>query len=159
MAALDPFHLLHPFDQRVRLHVYRTLIDTVRAPSVEETAAALEAEPDEVAGAYRRLAEGRALVLAPGTLNVWMANPLSAVPTPFPVQVGGRRHFGNCIWDALGVVAMLAGPDGDGRVGTWCPDCGEPLAFEVRGGGVARADGIAHFAVPAARWWDNIGFN
>jgi hypothetical protein len=40
-----------------------------------------------------------------------MAMPLSAIPTPFQVEVGGRHFFGNCIWDALGIVAMLGGTE------------------------------------------------
>ncbi|MGH9167778.1 MAG: organomercurial lyase [Acidimicrobiia bacterium] len=38
-----------------------------------------------------------------------LCEPLSAVPTPSPVETGGRTWFGNSIWDALGVVAMLGG--------------------------------------------------
>jgi hypothetical protein len=148
-----------PFEQRVRLHVMDRIVDSGRAPTVDETARALRVAEDDAAAAYRRLAEGRALVLAPGTLDVWMANPLSAVPTDFPVTVAGRRVFGNCIWDALGVVAMLAGRDGDGRVTTSCPDCGEPLVVEIAEGRLDPAlEAVAHFAVPAARWWEDIGF-
>jgi hypothetical protein len=36
-----------------------------------------------------------------------MANPFSAVPTPFLVRSGDRSWYGNCIWDALGIPAML----------------------------------------------------
>lgn len=103
-----------------------------------------------------RLAEGHFLVLAPGTPYVWMANPLSAIPTPFPVEVGGRTWFGNCIWDALGVVAMLGGT---GTVTTWCPDCGEHLSVSVEDNRLSSGEGVVHFAVPAAHWWDDIGFN
>jgi hypothetical protein len=28
----------------------------------------------------------------------------------------------------------------------------------VRAGALARREGIIHFALPALRWWDNIGF-
>lgn len=57
-----------------------------------------------------------------------MANPFSAVPTPFMVEVAGRQYFGNCIWDALGVVSLLGG---EGRVQTACPDCQEPIVLNV----------------------------
>jgi Alkylmercury lyase len=150
---------LPPFEQRVRLHVMDRILLSGRAPTVAETARALGAAEADAAEAFQRLAEDHAVVLAPGTLNVWMANPLSVVPTGFPVTVAGRRHFGNCIWDALGIVAMLAGPDGDGEVTTWCPDCAAPLTFGVVGGRPDPSlEAVAHFAVPAARWWENIGF-
>jgi hypothetical protein len=143
-------------DSTVRLHVYDRLLATGTAPTPAQSAEALGASPGEVEEAYRRLAESRALVLAPGTLNVWMANPLSAVPTPFRVTIGDRAYWGNCIWDALGIVAML---DSDGEVSTWCGDCREPMRLALRDRGLLPADGVIHFAVPAAHWWDNIGFN
>ena len=84
-----------------------------------------------------------------------MANPFSAVPTMFRVRSEGRSYWGNCVWDALGVVALAGG---SGRVETPCGDCGEAMALEVRDGDLVSGEGIVHFAVPAARWWDNIGF-
>jgi len=145
---------LSPTDRQVRLHVMSTLVGEGRAPSVRETAVALGLSDEDAAAAYDRLQEGHVIVLAPGTRNVWMANPLSAVPTPFTVEVGYRRWYGNCIWDALGVAAMLAA---DAKVRTTCPDCGHPMTLEVSADAIA-GEGIAHFAVPAARWWENIGY-
>jgi hypothetical protein len=46
----------------------------------------------------------------------------------------------------------------DGRVETTCPDCGEPLKLEVIAGELAATEAIAHFAVPAADWWEDIVF-
>ncbi len=141
-------------DTRVRLHLYESFAETGRPPTVAETAAALEiAEPD-AADAYLRLQESRVIVLAPGTLNVWMANPLSAIPTPFRVETPRGSYWGNCVWDALGIPSMLGT---EGTVATSCPDCGEPIELRVRDGD-AEGDAIVHFAVPAARWWENIAF-
>ena len=95
------------------------------------------------------------IVLAPGTLDVWMANPLCAYPSQFRVETARRQRWGICAWDALGIVAMLGG---DGTVHTHCPDCGEPITLAVAGGELQPAEGIAHFGVPARRWWDNIAF-
>lgn len=100
------------------------------------------------------------LVLQPGSGEILMANPLSAVPTAFVVETEGtaesRSWYGNCIWDALGVIAML---HGDGRVLTSCGCCGESMAVSVRQGEVeARPPGIVHFAIPAKHWWDDIVF-
>jgi hypothetical protein len=142
-------------DRDVRLHIYGAFVASGRPPTAAETASALGRTEDEVEDAYRRLEEARVIVLAPGTLNVWMANPLSAVPTPFRVETARGSFWGSCVWDALGVVAMLGR---EGRVSTFCPDCGEPIAFVVRNGELGASDCVAHFAVPAARWWENIGF-
>jgi hypothetical protein len=143
-------------DPAVRLEVYRFFIDQGRPPVPAEIAEALRMDQGSVQVALRRLADGHVLVLAPGTPYIWMANPLSAIPTPFSVLVGGRTFYGNCIWDALGVVAMLGGT---GTVRTWCPDCLEHLAAAIEDNHLSDGEGVAHFAVPAAHWWDDIGFN
>jgi Alkylmercury lyase len=142
-------------DDRVRLEIYERFVETGSPPTVAETAAALHEGEHEVVAAFRRLEQARVIVLAPGTTNVWMANPLSAAPTPFRVETKRGSYWGNCAWDGLGVIAMLGG---DGRLETPCPDCGKPISLRVRDGELEPADGIAHFAVPAARWWDNIAF-
>ncbi|MGH9194773.1 MAG: organomercurial lyase [Acidimicrobiia bacterium] len=142
-------------DQRVRIFIFNRTADTGRVPTVSGIADPLHLSIDDVQAALSRLAAGRVLVLAPGTSNIWMANPFSEVPTPFRVLAKGRTYFGNCIWDALGVLAIL---EADGTVETTCGDCGEPMALEVRSGTLARPAGVVHFAVPAARWWDNIGY-
>jgi hypothetical protein len=113
-------------------------------------------EEAEAAEAYRRLAEAHVIVLEPETTTVRMAAPLSAVPTPFRVETERGAFFGNCIWDGLGTVAMLGR---NGRVVTACPDCREPLVFTVRDGELEPLDAVVHYAVPAARWWDDIGFS
>jgi hypothetical protein len=137
----------------VRLHIYERFVAEGRPPTVTETAEALSISGDEAEGAYRALEQERVIVLAPGTLNVWMANPLSATPTSFRAETERGSFWGNCAWDGFGVIAML---DGDGTLTTSCPDCGEPLVFTIRGGELEPAEAVAHFAVPARRWWENI---
>lgn len=142
-------------DTRARLAIYEYFLAEGRPPTAAECAATLDVGTQEAEAAYRRLEANRVIVLAPGTLNIWMANPLSAVPTPFRVETPRGAYWGGCIWDAFGVVAML---EGRGTVSTSCGDCAEPMTLRVENGQLAETDGIAHFAVPAARWWENIGF-
>jgi hypothetical protein len=142
-------------DNRVRLHLYERFVAEGRPPPAQETAAALGLGPEQAEAAYRRLEQARVIVLAPGTANVWMANPLSAYPTPYRVETKRGDYWGNCIWDALGIPPMLGV---DGTVRTRCPDCGDALVLRVRGGALEPTDAVCHFAVPAARWWDNIGY-
>ena len=141
--------------ERARLHIYERFVADGRPPTVAETAAALGVGEEAAGRAYRELEANRVVVLAPGTLAVWMANPLSAVPTAFRVEAERGSYWGNCAWDGLGVVAMLGG---DGRMATACADCGEPLDFRVRGGRLEDGAGVIHFGVPARRWWENIAF-
>jgi hypothetical protein len=143
------------FDRDIRLTVYRKIVAEGMPPTAPEIARGLGVPTPDVEASFRRLADGHVLVLAPGTPYIWMANPFSAIPTPFEVQVGDRRYFANCIWDALGIPACL---HADARIDTYCPDCSEPLSLEVRDHELAEpAEGVLHFAVPAARWWDDIG--
>lgn len=142
-------------DGALRLHVYDCFAQEGRPPTVSQAAHALDASVADVEAAFRRLAEGRVILMRPGTMDIWMAWPFSATPTPFTVDVEDRSVYANCVWDALGVIAMLGGT---GRVSTACPDCRWPLQLAVRQGTLEPAEGVIHFAVPAAHWWDDIGF-
>jgi hypothetical protein len=147
---------LAALDNEVRLHLYRRFVEDGRPPKAAESAEALSISEREATGAYRRLGDAHVIVLEPGTDEVWMAAPLSARPTQFPVRTAdGREYFGNCSWDAPGVLAMLGV---DGAVETSCPDCGDPLGLEIRGGELQPVRAVGHFAVPAAQWWDDIGY-
>ncbi len=143
-------------DVEVRAQVYRLYLELARAPVAAEVADALSMTQAAVEDAFARLAADHLLVLAPGTPYIWMANPFSALPTAYAVETDGRQWFGNCIWDALGILALVG--DG-GVVTTRCSDCGEHLAVEVADGELVAAQGVVHYAIPAAAWWDDIGFN
>lgn len=142
-------------DTRVRLHVYERFLDDGRPPTADETAEALGLAREEAEESFDRLEAAHVFVFASGSRNIWMANPLSAFPTPFWVETPRGGFWGTCIWDAFGVVAMLGG---SGTVSTQCADCGAAMELTVENGVLAESDGVAHFAVPARRWWENIGF-
>src|SRR5919198_1451630 len=74
---------------------------------------------------------------------------------PSAGEVAGRSWYGNCAWDAFGICAAL---HVDGYVETVCPDCGEPIAVEVRGERPDDESLLFHCLVPAAHWWDDIVF-
>jgi hypothetical protein len=142
-------------DNRIRLAVYEHFVEDGEAPGSDDIAGALGLAIPEVEQSFRRLQEARVLALIPGTTQIWMANPFSAVPTAFSVETPRGSYYGNCVWDGLGVVSMLGG---DGMVETRCGDCEEPMTLRVEGRQLVEGYGIAHFAVPASRWWENIGF-
>jgi hypothetical protein len=141
-------------DIRVRAHVYDVTMRTGAPPASAEVAKAMSLRGDEVLASFRRMADAHVLVLKPDTGEILMANPFSAVPTPFLVETGKFSAYGNCIWDALGIPAMLGR---DARVITSCADCGASAEITVSGGAV-KGDGILHFAVPARDWWNDIVF-
>jgi hypothetical protein len=142
-------------DNDVRLHVYRRFVDDGQPPTVAEVADALGVGEKAAAGSFRRLAEGRVLVLAPGTVSVWMAQPFCAFPTTFRVETPRGSWWAPCVWDAFGIIGALGD---EGTVATLCPDCDEPMEFVVEQGALRPADAVAHFVVPARRWWDNIAY-
>ena len=144
------------FDNQVRLAVYRFFVDEARAPSAPEVADSLGVSAVDVESSFRRLHEAHVLVLAPGTSYIWMANPFSALPTTHQVHVGDRTYWGNCIWDALGIVALSEASTG--VVHTRCADCADELEIVVEEGRLVSSTGLVHYAVPAARWWEDIGF-
>jgi hypothetical protein len=146
---------LGPGDLALRNLTYGLLVELGRAPTPDEVAVRAGSARRDVLTAWRRLHEQHAIVLDDGAESLWMANPFSAVPTPHRVFADGRWWYANCAWDAFGICAAL---DADGRIETTCPDCGERLEIDVRD---ARPDDeslLFHCLVPAAGWWDDIGF-
>lgn len=147
----NPFTSL---ERAVRRFVFRHFVDTTRAPDVATMADAVNATSDAVIAALKRLADLRALVLAPATASIWMAHPFSAVPTAYPVAIGGRTYWANCAWDAAGVLSLVGG---DGECRTRCADCGQEVAMVVRDGRM-QGDGVVHYAVPPRRFWENVAY-
>jgi|SRR5690348_15895407 len=142
-------------DTNVRLQLYREFVRTGLAPSTKILAETMKLHIDDVRAALERLAAGKAIVLQPESREILMAAPLSAVPSPFLVRSGARSYFAACVWDALGIIAMLKT---NATIETSCPCCGEAMAIEVRDGNPRSPQGIIHFAIPAKRWWENIVF-
>ncbi|MBI3791251.1 MAG: hypothetical protein HY275_10285 [Gemmatimonadetes bacterium] len=142
-------------DARVRLALYRHFAVTGAAPTRAELAAACELGEPDVSAALERLDQGRAVVLDPRTRDVWMAMPFSAVPTDYRVHWGHVAGYANCAWDALGIAAAVGR---DVTITTHDPLTREPLEVRVRDGQVVPDTLVVHFAVPAAHWWQDIGF-
>ena len=105
--------------------------------------------------AFGRLSLRRLLALAPESGEILMAPTFSAVPTPFLVKARDRSYFANCVWDAYGIAAAMGT---DAVIDSSCACCGEPMQLRVANGSPVPERAVAHFAVPAARWWDDIFF-
>lgn len=144
------------FDQEVRRYVYDQTMKVGAPPTIVDTATALSVTPANVQASFQRLADTRTLVLQRDTGEILMANPFSAVPTPFLAQVDERSYFGNCIWDVMGIPAMVKR---DAVIQASCGDCGTAMKLRIINGSLEPALGIAHFALPATQWWADIVFN
>jgi hypothetical protein len=143
------------FLQDLRLYIYAQIVETSAAPSAADSARALSRPVAEIEAGYQALADARMIVLRPGSTTIWMAMPFSNMQTAYTVIVGGRAYYANCAWDAFGIPALLGA---DARIFTTCADCGGVLERKVAGGNLGETRGVVHFALPARRWWDDVGF-
>lgn len=146
---------LTPQDLAVRRHLLMTFAAGA-TPRRATVAQALGLDGAQIAASYLALAATHVIVLDPDSGEVWMAMPFSAVPTAFGVVVGSRTVWANCAWDAFGIAAALGE---DITFTTPCPASGAVIAGGVRHGiAYAHPGAVAYVGVPAAQWWDDIGF-
>jgi len=146
----------HDLDTKVKLAVYDIAAATGRVPNSAEVSQEIDIVETEVVDAFRRLHAKRLLLPEPDDpTRIRMAPPFSGVATAFPVEANGKKYYANCVWDAYGIAAALhcdaISRASDGHTG-------EPLTLEVKNGMPVLKSYLAHFAVPAAHWWDNLVF-
>jgi hypothetical protein len=135
----------------LRAAIFRAFADTGAPPALR---------CDET---LRALAAAHVVVLGEAG-EIVMAHPFAGHREGARVDAGGRSWWGNCAWDALGIVAALglahatvaaqgiavevARGDPDGDAGTPI----EVAAREPHAGAV-----VFHVEVPARDWWADIG--
>jgi hypothetical protein len=147
--------MMRELDLRTRRAVYDEAIERRRIPRIAKLAELLDVGEPDVRASLTRLAEAHMLVLQPDG-EILMANPFSAVPTPFVVTTAAGSWYGNCSWDGMGIAAML---DSNAVIDASCGCCGMALSLNVPADCSDEDERVAHFAIPAARWWDDIVFN
>jgi len=143
-------------DTKVKLAIYALTAETGSIPNSSEVSRKVGIDESEVLAAFGRLHTKRLLLPEPGDpTRIRMAPPFSRIPTKFPVEGNGKKYYANCVWDAYGIAAALhcdaVSRASDGHTG-------EPLTLEVKNGRPVLKPYLAHFAVPAAHWWDNLIF-
>ena len=142
------------FDERVRLFAYRHMLRHEKSPAVREIAAGLGFPVAKVRTALARLSESHAFMLQENG-ELWRVAPFSCVPTAFPVTVGKRTWFANCIWDALGIPAMLRE---NAEIQAACGCCNHDMPLGIHDGKLSSNRGIIHIAVPAREWYQDVVF-
>jgi hypothetical protein len=142
-------------DINLRNLTYGHMREHGRAPTAVEVARASGSSADDVRAGWRRLHNAHALVLNQETAELRMLNPFSAAPSAYRVKTAGRWWYGNCAWDAFGILGAL---HADGRMETSCPDCGEAIGVDVRAGRPDDTNLLFHCLVPASQWWTDIAF-
>lgn len=146
----------HDLDTAVKLAIYEITAASGQVPNAASVSQKLAVDEVEVLGAFGRLHAKRVLLPEPGDPSrIRMAPPFSGIPTKFPVEANGKQYYANCVWDAYGIAAAL---HSDAISRAMDGQTGEPLTLEVRNGAPVLKPYVAHFAVPAAHWWDNLIF-
>ena len=141
-------------DWDIRLHVYEAFVRQGRAPSCQAIAAHFGMAAEAARQALHRLHAAHALFLRPGSDDILMAHPLSAVETDYRVETGGVMLYANCAWDSLGIPAMLKQ---DARISVRHPLSREEIQYAVKKGQLeANSGGCVHFARPFRHWYDDI---
>jgi hypothetical protein len=107
----------------LRRAIFESFAQTGAPPHVEDRAT------------LRALADRHVVVLDDDE-RIVMAHPFAAHRDGTRVDAGGRTWWGNCAWDAYGIVAAL--------------ELGEAT--------IAPDGELFHVAVPARDWWADIGF-
>jgi hypothetical protein len=77
--------------------------------------------------------------------TVRMAHPFANHTDGARVDAGGRSWWGNCAWDAFGIVAALGLQDAT-------------ITAQGITLGPEDDDAVFEVLVPAAHWWDDIAF-
>lgn len=139
----------------IRAFVYQHFAETTQPPLVEETASRFDLTHEQAASAYKELHQRHGFFLEPGTHNILMANPFSAVETAFKVYAGYKTYFANCAWDSLGIPAAL---HADAEIQAACAQSGETIRLTVSRQQVQDSDALVHFLIPFKNWYNDLTF-
>ena len=142
-------------DTRTKLTIYQSIANSAHVPTRAELATQLAVDLPGIDSALARLREKKLVFLGRESGEIVIAPPFSAVPTTFVVRAGDQTYFAPCVWDGYGIAAALKR---DAEIEASCGCCGEPMRMAVRDGRPVATPGVAHFAVPARHWWDDLTF-
>lgn len=140
----------------VRKYIFDHFFEHSTAPVLEEVMRHFRLSRQEAFSRFKDLEADHHILLVPGTARILMANPFSAVNTPFRVNIGGRGYFANCAWDTVSLHVML---DRDARVESYCHHCAEPIGILLSEGKVVSSlpkEPLIFLSVPVGKWYENL---
>ena len=138
---------------RLHYELIRGLVGTCSVPSHDELQARLACSSEDLDRAFEELADVHGVVLHPASHLVWSIHPFSLAPTPFLVESGQKRWWGNCAWCSLGITVLVGEPC---VITTTLGAESEQVQLTVEHGQVNRSDLVVHFPIPMTRAWDNV---
>ena len=145
----------HPLLWQARAYIYQHFADTAHPPTVDQVVDHFSLTRQAGEALFHELDRLHAFFLDPGTLDIRIANPFSAVPTDFVVQAQDKAYYANCAWDALGIAAAL---HSDAVINATYAEDDAPLTFTIRDGQVQHPKAVVHLLVPFQHWYDDMVF-
>lgn len=143
------------FDLKTRYQIYQFFVAHGRAPAYTELTEMLNVEKETVRFAFHKLHERHMIFLESGTDEIRMANPFSAIPTPFRVTAGSKAWWANCAWDCLGIAAAI---NLDVEIEARYADTQATIELRVEHGLVHGKNLLIYFPLPCRHWYDDLIF-
>jgi len=140
----------------VRKYIFDHFFEYTTAPPLEEVMQRFKLTRREAFESFGELEADHHILLVPGTQRILMANPFSAVATPFRVYVGSKRFFANCAWDTISLHVML---ELDARIESFCHHCAESIEISLSRGEMRSSkpsSPLIFLSTPVANWYDNL---
>lgn len=101
---------LSPNEMSVVKFIYETILNTTKAPTVDEIQSALKKSEDCIVQTLEELEKKDILVRKNGTQEIVNIYPLSLVPTEHQIILeDGKKLFAMCAIDALGCQTCFLG--------------------------------------------------
>ena len=146
-------HRLAP--EVLRKIIYQSFYDRGSAPAIAELASECNETQAQIAGALRWLHREHHIVLQDDG-EILAAHPFSNVPMAFEVRFKETDARGFCIWDALGIAAMVCS---NATIRTRCAYCLKGMSMRVTDEHLeAPSEGVAQYLVPAQEMWHDVCF-
>lgn len=139
--------------RRLHYELIRSLVDKCSIPTNEELLARMACTERELDLAYQHLADEHGVVLHPNSSRVWAIHPFSLAPTPFLIESGQKKWWGNCAWCSLGIAALLEAPS---VITTTLGAEGEQVQLSIQNDQVNPSEFVVHFPIPMKHAWDNV---
>lgn len=147
MTAIDPTEL--------RVFVYDRILSRGLSPRLAEIATEYGVSAEVARRELASLNIGKTILPDPGSGEIWMAGPFSAMETDYRVESGNGVWWANCAWDALGISMVMKETV---RIQTTCGDCGDSITTSCDPNTPPDGAEVVHFLVPARLWYQDIGF-
>ena len=140
----------------VRKYIFDHFFEYTTAPPLEEVMERFKLTRKEAFESFRELEADHHITMVPGTQRILIANPFSALSTPFRVFVGNKRYYANCAWDTVAIHVML---ELDAQIESFCHHCAESIELVLSKGQVKSSkpsSPLIFLSTPVSKWYDNL---